>query len=119
MRKINEENPIISFAVIKLLTKKDREAVDKIIEKLGKIALENGASRFAVGDIFNMNDELRVAFIFEYPSELSFQLAQKALNQKGQGIGTDVLGNKIFDGVGTHYRARLYYEKPDKINFDI
>ena len=117
MNKDSEEKPIISFAVIKLLSKKDRENLDSILEELGKLALNNGASRFAVGDIFNVKDELRVAVIFEYPSEISFQLAQKVLNDKGQGIGKDAFGKKAFDGIGTHYRARIYYQKPEKNDY--
>ena len=117
MNKNSEEKPIISFAAIKLLSKKDRENLDKIIEELGKLTLNNGVSRSAVGVVFNVKDELRVAVIFEYPSEISFHLAQKVLNDKGQGIGKDAFGKKVFDGIGSHYRARIYYEKPEKNDF--
>ena len=54
-----------------------------------------------------------VSIIFEYPSELAFLIAQKEFNYSGQGIGKDINGKKIFDDLGAHYRAKIFYEKKE------
>ena len=59
-----------------------------------------------------------VSIIFEYPSELAFLIAQKELNYSGQGIGKDINGKQIFDGLSAHYRAKIFHEKKENFAFE-
>ena len=65
-----------------------------------------------------MSGELMVSIIFEYPSELAFLIAQKEQNYSGQGIGKVINGKQIFDGLGAHYRAKIFHEKKENLEFE-
>ena len=65
-----------------------------------------------------MSGELMVSIIFEYPSELAFLIAQKEQNYSGPGIGKVINGKQIFDGLGAHYRAKIFYEEKENLAFE-